>query len=188
MHSNSIKATLEAAIFIADEPLSIDRLLELFEDDQAVTPNIIREALATLQKDYDGHGIELCEVASGYRFQVRVDVVPSLSKWLQERPEKYSRSLLETLALIAYRQPITRADIEQVRGVAVSTQTIKTLMAREWIKITGHRDVPGKPALYATTKKFLDYFDLKSLADLPELLNSQEDEGAKQLELSLEES
>jgi segregation and condensation protein B len=182
---DAIKPTLEAAIFIADEPLSIDRLLELFEDNQEITSQIIKESLASLQADYQGHGVELCEVATGYRFQVSTVIVPSLGKWLEDRPEKYSRSLLETLALIAYKQPITRADIEQVRGVAVSTQTIKTLMGREWVKVAGHRDVPGKPALYATTKKFLDYFGLKSLTDLPELLTSQEDEGAEQLELQL---
>lgn len=181
---NTLKVTLEAAIFIADEPLSVDRLLELFEDDESITPLLIQEALASLQKDYQDHGVELCEVATGYRFQVKSSVVPSLSKWLQDRPEKYSRALLETLALIAYKQPITRADIEQVRGVTVSTQTIKTLMGREWIKVAGHRDVPGKPALYVTTKKFLDYFGLKSLSELPELSTSQEDEGAKQLELA----
>lgn len=196
MTLSSIKPILEAAIYIAGEPVSVERLLQLFEASPAnatdaelrppVTADMIRQALFQLQEDYQHHAIELVEVSSGYRFQVKVEVTPSLEKWLQEKPARYSRAFLETIALIAYKQPITRAEIEQVRGVAVSTQIIKSLLTREWVKIAGYRDVPGKPALYATTKQFLDYFSLKSLTELPPLIDSQEDKAVEQLMLVFE--
>jgi segregation and condensation protein B len=144
----------------------------------------VQQALAALREDYLERGVELVEVASGFRFQVRRDVHPFVAKLWTERQTRYSRSLLETLALIAYRQPITRGEIEQIRGVAVSTNTVRTLEEREWVRIVGYRDVPGKPALYGTTKQFLDYFNLKSLDQMPPLSELRDlDELAPELEL-----
>ncbi len=165
-------AILEAAITAADKPLSLDQLHRLFDDDsdRPAKPDInaalnaIAEACQAPER-----GVELKQVASGWRFQVKEEVAPAISGLWEEKPQKYSRALLETLALIAYRQPITRGDIEQVRGVAVSSNIIKTLMERDWVQVVGHREVPGRPALYATTKAFLDYFNLKSLDELPSL-------------------
>lgn len=161
---------LEAALFSAGQTLSIDRLMDLFPYDKHPGKDAIRDALTTLQKHYtENTSLELKEVSSGFRFQVRDDYSSWVAKLFEERPARYSRATLETLALIAYRQPITRAEIEEVRGVGVSSQIIKTMIERDWIRVIGHRDVPGKPALYATTKGFLDYFNLKSLTELPAL-------------------
>lgn len=161
---------LEAAIFSAGQTLSIDRLMDLFPYDKHPGKDAIRDALATLQEQYLEHSsLELKEVSSGFRFQVRDDYSSWVAKLFEERPARYSRATLETLSLIAYRQPITRAEIEEVRGVGVSSQIIKTMVERDWIRVIGHRDVPGKPALYATTKGFLDYFNLKSITELPPL-------------------
>ncbi len=156
---------------VASQPLSINQLLHLFEEDKTLQPERadIRSALEQLQLDYQGRGIEIIEVASGFRVQARDDYAAWINRLFDERPPRYSRALLETLAIIAYRQPITRAEIEDIRGVSVSSGIIKTLQEREWIKTVGHRDVPGKPALLATTKGFLDYFNLKKLSDLPAL-------------------
>ncbi|MCP5419182.1 MAG: SMC-Scp complex subunit ScpB [Gammaproteobacteria bacterium] len=164
-----LKFVLEAALLAADEPLSMDRLQNLFEDNQQPSRDTVQRAVADLRQDYAGRSIELVEVASGFRIQVRQEFAPWVSRLWEERSARYSRALLETLALIAYRQPITRGEIEDVRGVSVSTSIIKTLVERSWIKVVGHREVPGRPALYGTTKVFLDYFNLRSLADLPPL-------------------
>lgn len=163
------KAIIEAALFAASEPMSVVNLQQLFDETEAVTANDIKALLAELETDYAERGVELKRVASGFRFQARETYAPWLSRLWQQKPAKYSRALLETLALIAYRQPITRAEIEDIRGVVVSSDIIKKLMDREWIKIVGAKDVPGKPALFATTKNFLDYFNLKAISDLPAL-------------------
>ncbi len=160
---------IEAALFAASEPLSLDRLQSLFFDDEKPEKGTLREILAELQQQCEGRGIELVEVASGYRYQVRKKVTQWVSRLWQERATRYSRALLETLVLIAYRQPVTRAEIEDIRGVAVSSHIMKTLQERGWARVIGHRDVPGRPGLYATTREFLDYFNLKSLDDLPAL-------------------
>ena len=161
---------LEAAIFSIGQTINLERLMDLFPYDKHPGKDAIREALSTLQEQYLEHSsLELKEVSSGYRFQVRDDYSSWVAKLFEERPARYSRATLETLSLIAYRQPITRAEIEEVRGVSVSSQIVKTMIERDWIRVIGHRDVPGKPALYATTKGFLDYFNLKSLTELPAL-------------------
>ena len=164
-----LKIILEAALLAAEEPIPIDRLLTLFTEEQRPSREAVRTALQELHRDYTGRGVELIEVASGFRLQVPQSLAPWVSRLWQERPARYSQALLETLALIAYRQPITRGEIEEVRGVSVSTTIIKTLLEREWIKIVGYREIPGRPALYATTRTFLDYFNLKSLDELPPL-------------------
>ncbi|MDW7549896.1 SMC-Scp complex subunit ScpB [Pseudoalteromonas sp. McH1-7] len=160
---------VEAAIFVSDKPLSKKRLKETVLEDIGVSSLRIDKALETLISHYQTRGVRLVEVGTGYRFQACPSLSPWLSKLWQEKAPKYSRATLETLALIAYRQPITRGEIEQVRGVTVSSTIIKSLIDREWIKIVGHKEVPGKPALYATTKQFLDYFSLSALGELPRL-------------------
>ena len=176
MENLPIKEIVEAAILAADGPLSVQQLREIF-DEQSVSNLEIKQVLSEIEKSCEGRGFELKKVASGYRFQVRVDYSDWVSKLWKEKAPRYSRALLETLALIAYRQPITRGDIEDVRGVSVSSNIIRTLIERDWIKITGHREAPGRPALYATTKAFLDYFNLERLDQLPTL---QETKGLAQ--------
>jgi len=165
----SLKQILEGALLVAGEPLTPERLLNLFPDGEQPARNAVLEILASLERDYRGRGIELIQVAGGFRVQARKETAPWVARLWEEKPARYSRALLETLALIAYRQPITRGEIEDIRGVAVSTHIVKTLTEREWIHSIGHRDVPGRPALYATTRKFLDYFGLCSMNDLPAL-------------------
>lgn len=160
---------LEAAILSSAEPLPVDKLLQLFPEHNRPSLGDIRTWLQNIKQHYADRGVELIEVASGYRFQVRTELSPFIQRLEERKPLKYSRAFLETLALIAYRQPITRGEIEDVRGVAVNPNIIKTLLERDWIKIAGYRDVPGKPALFATTKAFLDYFNLKSISQLPPL-------------------
>lgn len=169
MNPQLLKHIIEAAIFAAGEPLSIDRLLSLFEEEERPEKELVQGALDELATDYAERALELKQVSSGYRFQARQETARWVSRLWEERAPRYSRALLETLALVAYRQPITRAEIEDIRGVAVSTNIIKTLQEREWVRVVGHRDVPGKPAMYATTREFLDYFNLKSLDQLPPL-------------------
>jgi segregation and condensation protein B len=169
MNPNQLKNILEAALLAAGEPLSLDRLLGLFPEEARPETAELRSALQALSEDCAGRGIELKEVGSGFRLQVKQEVAPWVSRLYEERAPRYSRALLETLVLIAYRQPITRAEIEDIRGVTVSTHIIKTLQEREWIRVVGHREVPGKPALFGTTREFLDYFNLKSLGELPSL-------------------
>lgn len=161
---------LEGILFSSAVPLSVETLAKIVtEEEKKPALGKIREALSQLQKVYENRGIELVQVATGYRFQVAGPAVEYVAKTLTEKPTRFSRALLETLALIAYRQPITRGEIEDIRGVVVSTQIIKTLDELEWIRVVGYKDVPGKPGLYATTKAFLDYFGLKSLDELPPL-------------------
>lgn len=164
-----LKQITEAALLAAGRPLSLEQLQALFEPGQEPLKQELREVLEELTEDYAGRGIEIREVGSGFRIQVRTEYASWVSRLFTERPPRYSRALLETLALIAYRQPITRGEIEAIRGVSVNTQIIKTLSEREWIRVVGHRDVPGRPALYATTREFLDYFNLRSLDELPTL-------------------
>jgi segregation and condensation protein B len=164
-----LKRVLEAILLAASRPLSLDQLLALFADEERPDRGDLRRALEALAGEYAGRGIQLAEVGSGYRIQIRQEMQPWVSRLWEEKPARYSRALLETLALIAYRQPITRGDIEDVRGVTVSTSIMKTLLEREWIRVVGHREVPGRPAMYGTTKQFLDYFNLKNLDELPTL-------------------
>lgn len=169
MQIEQLKPIIEAALLAASQPLTVAQLGELFAEEDQVDREAIARALEALCEDCDGRGVELREVASGFRYQVRQDVHPWVSRMWTEKPSRYSRALLETLALIAYRQPITRPEIEQIRGVVVSSSIIKTLEEREWIRVVGHRDVPGRPALFGTTRAFLDYFNLKALDELPPL-------------------
>ena len=173
MEKLPIKEIIEAAILAADGPLSIQQLGDIFEE-RPVSNLEIKQALAEIQKSCEGRGFELRKVASGYRFQIRVEYSDWVSRLWKEKTPRYSRALLETLALIAYRQPITRGDIEEVRGVSVSSNIMRTLIERDWIKIVGHREVPGRPALYSTTKAFLDYFNLERLDQLPTLQEIKE--------------
>lgn len=169
MQIDQLKPIIEGALLAASQPLSVAQLSELFVEEDEVDRAQIAMALEQLAEACEGRGVELKEVASGFRYQVRQDVHPWVSRMWSEKPSRYSRALLETLALIAYRQPITRPEIEQIRGVVVSSNIIKTMEEREWIRVVGHRDVPGKPALFGTTRAFLDYFNLKSLDELPSL-------------------
>jgi segregation and condensation protein B len=169
MQIEQLKPIIEAALLAASQPLSVAQLGELFVEEDGVDRALIAMALEALAEDCNGRGVELKEVGSGFRYQVRQDVHHWVSRMWSEKPSRYSRALLETLALIAYRQPITRPEIEQIRGVVVSSNIVKTLEEREWIRVVGHRDVPGKPALFGTTRAFLDYFNLKSLDELPPL-------------------
>lgn len=169
MTPDDLKSIVEGALFAAGKALSVEQLQALFEDGAAPDSGSLRAVLSALAADYEGRGVQLQQVASGWRFQVRTEVGPWVSRLWEERPQRYSRALLETLALIAYRQPITRSEIEDIRGVTVSTQIVKTLLERDWIRVAGHKEVPGRPALFATTRGFLDDFNLKSLADLPAL-------------------
>jgi segregation and condensation protein B len=167
--SQPLKFILEAAILAAHHPLSLEQLSELFDESARPTHTELAQTLEQLSADCNDRGVELVEVASGFRYQIKTAVYPHVAKLWTERQSKYSRALLETLSLIAYRQPITRAEIEAVRGVAVSSHIVRTLEEREWIRVVGHREVPGRPALFGTTRGFLDYFKLKSLEELPTL-------------------
>jgi segregation and condensation protein B len=169
MTETGLVQIIEGALLAAGKPLSLSQLAELFEEHERPDNAALKAALDEVATRCDDRGYELKEVASGFRFQVRQNLSPWVARLWQERPQKYSRALLETLALIAYRQPITRGEIEEIRGVAVSSNIIKTLHEREWIRVVGHRDVPGRPAMYATTRQFLDYFNLKNLDQLPAL-------------------
>ena len=157
MSTPPLKNILEAAMMAAGAPLSVERMKTLFAEGMEPTSSELLDAIVELRKDLLGRGIEVSEVASGFRLQVRTETAPFVARLWEEKPQRYSRALLETLALIAYRQPVTRGDIEDVRGVVVSSSTIRTLLERDWVRVVGHRDVPGRPAMYATTKEFLDY-------------------------------
>jgi segregation and condensation protein B len=170
MENGKLKPILEALLSATDKPLAINFMFDLFTGDiDQPSKDDIRQAIYELGEKYEGSGLELKQVASGFRFQIRADYETWVARLWDHKPPRYSRALLETLSLIAYRQPITRGGIEDIRGVSVSTNIIKTLQEREWIKPLGHKDVPGKPTLYGTTKEFLDYFNLKSLNELPTL-------------------
>ena len=164
-----LASLLEAFLLASGKPQALDRLYELFEEAERPEAPVFKKALDLLRKSCDNRAFELVEVASGYRLQIREKYAPWVGRLWEERPQRYSRAMLETLALIAYRQPITRGEIEDVRGVAVNSNIVKTLLEREWIRVVGYRDVPGRPAMFATTKAFLDHFNLKSLDDLPPL-------------------
>lgn len=169
-----IKRIVEALLFASDKPMSVRQLQQVFPELEQPETDALQQAIDQIVEDYAQRPVELKKVASGYRFQVK----PELSFWVgrlfEEKPQKYSRALLETLAIIAYRQPVTRGDIEDIRGVAVSSNIIRTLLEREWIRVVAHKEVPGRPALYGTTKQFLDYFDLSSLHELPTLQEIKE--------------
>jgi segregation and condensation protein B len=169
MEATEIKHFIEAALLAAGRPLNIDQLKGLFDGRSAPEKSEIRHAIAVLNEEYEERGIVISEVASGFRMQVKAAMADRLQKLWEERPPRYSRALFETLALIAYRQPITRGDIEEIRGVSVSSNIIRQLLERDWVRVVGHRDVPGRPAMFGTTKGFLDYFSLKKLDDLPPL-------------------
>jgi segregation and condensation protein B len=169
MEATEIKHFVEAALLAAGRPLSIDQLQGLFDGRMAPEKSEIRDAITKLNEEYEERGIVVAEVASGFRMQVKSSMADRLQKLWEERPPRYSRALFETLALIAYRQPITRGDIEEIRGVSVSSNIIRQMLERDWIRVVGHRDVPGRPAMFGTTKAFLDYFSLKKLDDLPPL-------------------
>ncbi len=184
MDPKKIKTIVEASLMAAGRPLSVDALQAVFGDFSRPERQEIRDAVKALQEDYEHRAIEIKEVASGYRVQVRTRHTEYISRLWDERPPRYSRALLETLALIAYRQPITRGEIEEVRGVSVSTNIVRTLLERNWVRVVGHRDVPGRPAMFGTTKEFLDYFGLRKLDELPSLRELQDIEDLSvQLEL-----
>ncbi len=191
MTAEKLQAILEAALMVAGRPLTINMLQNLFNEDERPDAADIKTALNSINELYKDRGVELHEVASGYRLQAKTELSPWLAKLWEERPARYSRAFLETLAIIAYKQPITRAEIEEIRGVTVSTHIMKTLSEREWIRLVGFRETPGKPALYATTKTFLDHFNLSSLAELPSLAefkDIQTQEAELQVQLALEGS
>jgi segregation and condensation protein B len=198
MEATEIKHFVEAALLAAGRPLNIDQLKGLFDGRMAPEKSEIRKAIETLNEEYEGRGIVISEVASGFRLQIKAAMADRLHKLWDERPPRYSRALFETLALIAYRQPITRGDIEDIRGVSVSSNIIRQLLERDWVRVVGHRDVPGRPAMFGTTKAFLDYFSLKKLDDLPPLadlsdweslrvqLDLPEVEGAGEVDIDVE--
>jgi segregation and condensation protein B len=184
MDQNEIRNIIEAAMLAAGRPLGLDQLRSLFGDEHAPPKQEIRAAIDALRAEYAGRGITVNEVASGFRIEVRSAMGPWLARLWEERPQRYSRALMETLAIVAYRQPVTRGDVEEIRGVAVTTNIIRTLLERGWIKVVGYRDVPGKPAMYGTTREFLDYFGLRQLEDLPSLPEIRDlDKMTAQLEL-----
>lgn len=175
MSEVTLKQIIEGLLMAAGRPLCVEALYKIIcQDQESLELNELNEVINELVTDYHNHGIELKEVASGWRFQVRSDLGKWINRLYEERPPKYSRALLETLALIAYRQPVTRAEIESVRGVTVSSAIMKTLIEHEWVRIIGHKEVPGRPAIFATTQKFLDYFNLKALDELPPLIEFTE--------------
>ena len=173
-NKSEISNTIEAALFSAEEPLSIKDLRGMFKPDDAPATDELNAVLDQLASDYHGRGIELVSVASGYRFQTQVQYASALRRLRELRPPRYSRALLETLAIIAYRQPVTRGDVEEIRGVAVSTDIMRALLERGWVRQRGEREVPGRPALYGTTTDFLEYFNLASIQQLPELADQRD--------------
>ena len=186
MDDKQIKYFVEAALLAAGRPLSIDQLQKLFDHDSMPEKSQIRQAITGLLEDYEERGLTIKEVASGFRVQVEAGMSERLQKLWEERPPRYSRALFETLALIAYRQPMTRGEIEEIRGVSVSSNIIRSLIERDWIRAVGHRDVPGRPEMFGTTKQFLDYFGLQKLDDLPPLADLSDWESLRvQLNLSL---
>lgn len=180
---NKVKMIVEGLLLAAGRPLTLDNIAQVFSEDEKPDNNELAAVMQSITRDCDDRGFELKEVASGYRFQVKQDLSEWIGKLWEERPPRYTRALLETLALITYRQPMTRADIEEIRGVGVSSNIIRTLLDREWVRIVGHRDVPGRPAMFATTKQFLDYFNMKSLQELPPLAEVKElDRGSQEFD------
>ena len=191
MSPEQLQQIVEAALLVAGRPLTLQHLQKLFSEDEQPSLNTLRTIISTIREKYTTSGIKLAEVASGYQFQAEIALSPWLSRLWEERPPRYSRAFLETLSLIAYRQPITRAEIEDIRGVSASSHIFKALLEREWIKVLGYKEVPGKPAMYGTTKSFLDYFNLKNLEDLPklaEIKDLEKQEAKLQVQLELEQS
>lgn len=188
MEIEPLKNIIEAILLGAGRPLTVDQLLVMFDEHERPDRSVIHDAISALQAEYETRGIALAQVGSGYRIQIRETMQSWVSRLWEEKPARYSRALLETLSLIAYRQPITRGEIEEVRGVSISTTIMKTLQEREWVHIVGHREVPGRPAMYGTTRKFLDYFSLGSLSDLPSLAELRDLSAiGRELELDLSE-
>lgn len=184
--SEKLQLIVEAALMVAGRPLTIAAISQLFPEEERPDNNDIKAALSAIADKYADNGIELKEVSSGFRFQAKAELSPWLAKLWEERSPRYSRAFLETLAIIAYKQPVTRAEIEEIRGVTVSSHIVKTLQDREWIRVVGYREIPGKPAIYATTKEFLDYFNIKTLAELPTLAEFKDLEAQeKQLNVQL---
>jgi segregation and condensation protein B len=184
MSDHPLCNVVEAVLLAAGRPVTVEQMLELFDEHERPAAEDVRDALADLDRRFEGTGIEIREVASGWRVQVRQQFAGTVSRLWQERPSRYSRALLETLSLIAYRQPITRGEIEDIRGVTVAATIMRTIQERGWIRVVGHREVPGHPELLGTTREFLDYFGLKSLDDLPTLAQLQDLEDiSEQLEL-----
>jgi segregation and condensation protein B len=184
MNEQDLKYTIEATLLAAGRPVTTQQLLDLFDERERPTPELLQAAIDLLVADYETRGIELVQVASGWRIQIRPRCVDVVSRLWQERPSRYSRALLETLALVAYRQPITRSEIEEIRGVSISSTIMRTMQERNWIRVVGHREVPGRPELLGTTREFLDYFGLKSLDQLPTLADLSDVENiGVQLEL-----
>lgn len=181
-----IRQIIEGLLLASGKPLTLDKIAELFTKDELPEREVLKTALKEIEESCEGRGFELKKVASGYRFQVRQELSDWIGRLWEEKPQRYSRALLETIAIIAYRQPITRGDIEKIRGVAVSSSIVRTLLEREWVRVVGHRDVPGRPAMYASTRQFLDYFNLENLNELPALTEIRDLEGLNQ-ELTLDE-
>ncbi len=181
-----IKQIIEGLLLTAGKPLTLDKIAEIFTKDELPERDVLKTAMEEIDKSCEGRGFELKKVASGYRLQVRQELSDWIGRLWEEKPQRYSRALLETLAIIAYRQPITRGDIEKIRGVAVSSSIVRTLLERDWVRVVGHRDVPGRPAMYASTRAFLDYFNLQNLNELPALTDIRDMEGLNE-ELTLEE-
>lgn len=191
MSQENLQAIIEAALMVSGQPLTISALQRLFPEAEQPSNAEIKTILAAIRVRHQDSGIELQEVASGFRLQAKAELAPWLSKLWEERPPRYSRAFLETLAIIAYKQPITRAEIEDIRGVTVSSNIMKTLLEREWVRVIGHREVPGRPGIYGTTKEFLDHFNLKSLSNLPalaEFKNFEAQDAKLQVELAMEAS
>lgn len=181
---NKVKMIVEGCLMAANRPLSLENISQVFSEEECPDRKELKAVMEAIVADCDDRGFELVEVASGYRFQVKQELGDWVAKLWEEKPPRYTRALLETLALIAYRQPITRGDIEEIRGVGVSSNIIRTLIDREWVRVVGHRDVPGRPAMFATTKQFLDYFNLQSLQGLPPLSEIKElDKTEQELDL-----
>lgn len=186
-HLLKLQAIVEAALLAAGKPLSVDQLRDLFAEDERPARQVMEHVLVMLESACEGRGFELKHVASGYRLQVREAYAPWVGRLYEEKPQRYSRALLETLALIAYRQPITRGEIEDIRGVTVSSNIIRTLQEREWVRVVGHKDVPGRPAMYATNRQFLDYFNLTNLEELPPLAEIRDlDEIGREIEQDIQ--
>ena len=181
-----IRQVIEGLLLAAGKPLTLDKIASFFTKDELPEREVLKGALDEIEKSCAGRGFELKKVASGYRFQVRQELGDWIGRLWKEKPQRYSRALLETIAIIAYRQPITRGDIEKIRGVAVSSSIVRTLLERDWVKVVGHRDVPGRPAMYASTREFLDYFNLQNLNELPALTEIRDMEGLNQV-LTLDE-
>lgn len=191
MTANELQSIVEAALMVAGHPLTISAIQNLFPEEEKPSTADIRAALEAIKERHQNSGLDLTEVASGFRIQAKAELSPWLARLWEERAPRYSRAFLETLSIIAYKQPITRAEIEEIRGVTVSSQIIKTLTDREWVRVIGYREVPGKPAILGTTKEFLDHFNLKSLADLPtltEFKDMEAQEAQLQVQLALENS